>query len=113
MRGNKRTGLAVNENSVADVVSDWTTYSGKTSDGRGSQQRLAASGKSTLHKRVIGQDEAVSAVAQAVRRGRVGLKDPYQSDRVFPVSWTDRCRQNRDFPKALAQEAVFGSGSRQ
>ena len=61
--------------------------------------------ESTLHKRVVGQDEAVTAVAKAIKRGRVGLKDPKRPIGSFPVPWSDRCRQDRAF-KALA-ETVF------
>ena len=74
MRRNKRKNLTVNENSVADIVSDWTKIPVKRLT-EGETKRLAALEKE-LHKRVIGQEEAVKAVAQAVKRGRVGLKDP-------------------------------------
>ena len=50
----------------------------------------------TLHKRVIGQEEAVSAVAKAVRRGRVGLKDPNRPIGSFLFLRTDRCWKDRD-----------------
>jgi len=74
VRRNKRKNLTVNENSVADIVSDWTKIPVKRLT-EGETKRLAALEKE-LHKRVIGQEEAVKAVAQAVKRGRVGLKDP-------------------------------------
>ena len=64
----------VTENDIAEVVSEWT---------RIPVQKLTESEsvrlknlEKTLHKRVVGQEEAVTAVAKAVRRGRVGLKDP-------------------------------------
>ena len=64
----------VNENEIAEVVSSWTKIPVKklTADESAKLAKL----EKTLHKRVIGQEEAVSAVAKAVRRGRVGLKDP-------------------------------------
>ena len=89
------TNLTVNENSVADIVSDWTKIPVKRLT-EGETKRLAALEKE-LHKRVIGQEEAVKAVAQAVKRGRVGLKDPNRPIGSFLVPWTDRCRQNRTF----------------
>ncbi len=66
--------LTVDENDIEEVVSVWTKVPvqklGETESAR--LQKL----ESTLHKRVIGQEEAVSAVSRAVKRGRVGLKDP-------------------------------------
>ena len=64
----------VTEEEVAAVVSDWTKIPvQKLQESEGVRlQRL----EQTLHKRVVGQEEAVTAVAKAVRRGRVGLKDP-------------------------------------
>lgn len=62
------------ENEIADVVAGWTKIpvSRLTESEASRLQKL----EETLHKRVIGQEEAVSAVSKAVRRGRVGLKDP-------------------------------------
>ena len=59
---------------MAAVVSDWTKIPvQKLQESEGARlQKL----EQTLHKRVVGQEEAVTAVAKAVRRGRVGLKDP-------------------------------------
>ena len=62
------------ETSVADIISDWTKIPVQRLT-EGETKRLARLEKE-LHKRVIGQEEAVKAVAQAVKRGRVGLKDP-------------------------------------
>ena len=97
--------LSVDENAIADVVSDWTKIPVKRL-AEGESKRLAKLERE-LHKRVIGQDEAVRAVAQAVKRGRVGLKDPKRPIGSFlflgptGVGKTELC-------KALA-EAVFGS----
>lgn len=64
----------VTEDDIADVVSEWTKIPvRKLQETEG--MRLQSLEK-TLHKRVIGQEEAVTAVSRAVRRGRVGLKDP-------------------------------------
>ena len=78
IRKNHRTGSknqpVVGENEIADVVSGWTKIpvNKLTESEAGRLAKL----EQILHKRVIGQQEAVSAVAKAVRRGRVGLKDP-------------------------------------
>ena len=45
-----------------------------------------------LHERVVGQEEAVTAVAKAIRRGRVGLKDPKRPIGSFDIPRSDRCR---------------------
>ena len=104
-RRNKRKHLAVTENSVADIVSDWTKIPvKKLTDGE--TKRLAALEKE-LHKRVIGQDEAVKAVAQAVKRGRVGLKDPHRPIGSFLFLGPTGVGKT-ELSKALA-EAVFGS----
>lgn len=66
--------VCVTEDDIADVVSEWTKIPvRRLQESEGVRlQKL----EQTLHKRVIGQEEAVTAVAKAVRRGRVGLKDP-------------------------------------
>ena len=104
-RRNKRKPLTVTENSVADIVSDWTKIPvKKLTDGE--TKRLAALEKE-LHKRVIGQNEAVKAVAQAVKRGRVGLKDPHRPIGSFLFLGPTGVGKT-ELSKALA-EAVFGS----
>lgn len=66
--------LVVDEESIALVVSDWTKIPvNKLSIGE--SERLMKL-EETLHERVVGQDEAVTSIARAIRRGRVGLKDP-------------------------------------
>lgn len=90
-----RKKVQVGENEVADVVSDWTHIPVKRLT-EGEAARLQHLEKS-LHKRVIAQDEAISAVAKAVRRGRVRTEGSISTNRVFSVSWTDWCRKNRDF----------------
>ena len=73
-RSRSRRALTVGENEIAQIVSDWTKIPvSKLAETE--TQRLQKMEK-ILHKRVIAQDEAVTAVARAVRRGRVGLKDP-------------------------------------
>ena len=95
---------AVTEAEIADIISDWTGIPVNRLQEEESQRLLHL--EDTLHKRVIGQDEAVSALAKAVKRGRVGLKDPKRPIGSFiflgptGVGKTELC-------KALA-EAVFG-----
>ncbi|MDE6875226.1 MAG: ATP-dependent Clp protease ATP-binding subunit [Lachnospiraceae bacterium] len=66
--------LTVGEEEIADVISQWTKIPLKRLK-EGESERLLKL-EAVLHERVIGQEEAVSAVAKAIRRGRVGLKDP-------------------------------------
>ena len=104
-RRNKRKKLVVDDTAVADIVSDWTKIPVKRLT-EGETKRLAALEKE-LHKRVIGQEEAVKAVAQAVKRGRVGLKDPQRPIGSFLFLGPTGVGKT-ELSKALA-EAVFGS----
>jgi ATP-dependent Clp protease ATP-binding subunit ClpC len=104
-RGNaKRRTPVVGENEIADVVSGWTRIpvSKLTESEAARLQKL----EETLHKRVIGQEEAVSAVAKAIRRGRVGLKDPKRPIGSFLFLGPTGVGKT-EVSKALA-EAVFG-----
>ena len=104
-RRNRRKSLVVTETSVADIVSDWTKIPVQRLT-EGESKRLAHLEKE-LHRRVIGQDEAVKAVAQAVKRGRVGLKDPGRPIGSFLFLGPTGVGKT-ELSKALA-EAVFGS----
>ena len=104
-RKNRKISLAVTEASVADIVSDWTKIPVQRLT-EGESKRLAHLEKE-LHRRVIGQDEAVKAVAQAVKRGRVGLKDPGRPIGSFLFLGPTGVGKT-ELSKALA-EAVFGS----
>ena len=107
-RFRKRTAVSkpeVTEEDIAEVVSAWTKIP---------VQKLAESDadrlkklENVLHKRVIGQEEAVSAVARAVRRGRVGLKDPRRPIGSFLFLGPTGVGKT-ELSKALA-EALFGS----
>ncbi len=66
--------LIVDEGEIADVVSSWTKIPVRKLE-EGESERLRNL-ETILHERVIGQEEAVTAVSKAIRRGRVGLKDP-------------------------------------
>ena len=73
----KETSLlqtTVTEEDIADVISSWTGIPLKTIQQSESERLINM--ESELHKRVVGQDEAVTAISKAIRRGRVGLKDP-------------------------------------
>lgn len=104
-RRNKRKKISVTEASVADIISDWTKIPVQRLT-EGETKRLARLERE-LHKRVIGQEEAVKAVAQAVKRGRVGLKDPNRPIGSFLFLGPTGVGKT-ELSKALA-EAVFGS----
>ncbi len=103
-RSMRNKKILVGENEVADVVSDWTHIPVKRlTEGEAARlQRL----EKALHKRVIAQDEAISAVAKAVRRGRVGLKDPSRPVGSFLFLGPTGVGKT-EISKALAEE-VFG-----
>ena len=73
-RNNKQNEQTITREDIADVISKWTGIPVKSLEEEESQKLLHM--EEELHKRVIGQEEAVSSIAKAVRRGRVGLKDP-------------------------------------
>ena len=104
-RVSKNKVPVVGENEIADVVAGWTKIpvSRLTESEASRLQKL----EETLHKRVIGQEEAVSAVSKAVRRGRVGLKDPKRPIGSF-LFWGPTGVGKTEVSKALA-EAVFGN----
>ena len=97
--------LVVGENEIADVVSGWTKIPVRKLEEEESERLKKL--EFILHERVVGQEEAVSAVSRAIRRGRVGLKDPKRPIGSFlflgptGVGKTELC-------KALA-EAMFGT----
>ena len=97
--------IVVTENDIANVVSVWTKIPVKKLSEKESE-RLTRLEK-VLHKRVIGQDEAVTAVAKAIRRGRVGLSDPNRPIGSFLFLGPTGVGKT-ELSKALA-EAVFGS----
>lgn len=100
-----KKNFSVGESAVASIVSDWTRIPVQRLT-EGETKRLARLEKE-LHKRVIGQEEAVRAVAQAVKRGRVGLKDPDRPIGSFLFLGPTGVGKT-ELSKALAQ-AVFGS----
>ena len=95
----------VDEEEIADVVSSWTKIPVRKLE-EGESQRLKNL-ESILHERVIGQEEAVTAVAKAIRRGRVGLKDPKRPIGSFLFLGPTGVGKT-ELSKALA-EAMFGT----
>ena len=95
----------VGENEIAEVVSLWTKIPVKKLAEKESERLLKL--ESILHRRVIGQEEAVSAVARAMRRGRVGLQDPNRPIGSFLFLGPTGVGKT-ELSKALA-EAMFGS----
>ena len=101
---NKDRQVTVTEEDIAAVVSEWTKIPvQKLAESESERLRKL---EKTLHKRVIGQDKAVTAVAKAVRRGRVGLKDPNRPIGSFLFLGPTGVGKT-ELSKALA-EALFG-----
>ena len=107
LKEKENNNLKVGEDDIADTVAIWTKIPVKRLTGLESEKLMKL--EDTLHESVIGQDEAINAVAKAIRRGRVGLKDPKRPIGSFlflgptGVGKTQIC-------KALAL-AVFGTES--
>ena len=97
--------LSIGENEIAEVVVQWTKIPVQKLAEKESERLLKL--EKTLHKRVIGQEEAVTAVAKAIRRGRVGLKDPNRPIGSFLFLGPTGVGKT-ELSKALA-EAMFGS----
>lgn len=104
-RRNSGKQVMVTGNDVASVVSEWTRIPvQKLTESEGAKLKNL---EKILHKRVVGQEEAVSAVAKAVRRGRVGLKDPGRPIGSFLFLGPTGVGKT-ELSKALA-EALFGN----
>lgn len=97
--------LVVSEDDIADVVSMWTKIPVKKIAMEESEKLMKL--EEILHDRVVGQDEAVTAVSKAIRRGRVGLKDPKRPIGSFLFLGPTGVGKT-ELSKALA-EAMFGS----
>lgn len=97
--------LVVTENDIAEVVSNWTKIPVQKLAQKESERLLKL--ESILHKRVVGQEEAVGAVARAMKRGRVGLQDPNRPIGSFLFLGPTGVGKT-ELSKALA-EAMFGS----
>lgn len=95
----------VTEEDIADIVSMWTKIPVSRITEKENERLLRL--ESILHQRVVGQDEAVSTVAKAIKRGRVGLKDPVRPVGSFLFLGPTGVGKT-ELSKALA-EALFGS----
>lgn len=104
-RNNARRQVCVTADDIAGVVSEWTKIPvRKLAESESARLKRL---EQTLHKRVVGQEEAVTAVAKAVRRGRVGLKDPGRPIGSFLFLGPTGVGKT-ELSKALA-EALFGN----
>lgn len=101
---NSKSIITLTEEDIAEVISSWTRIPVKkiTQDENEKLKNL----EKTLHERVIGQNEAVEAVAKAIRRGRVGLKDPNRPIGSFLFLGPTGVGKT-ELSKALA-ESLFG-----
>ena len=104
---NNKSVTDITEENIAEVISSWTGIPAKkiTEDENEKLKNL----EKNLHERVIGQDEAVEAVAKAIRRGRVGLKDPKRPIGSFLFLGPTGVGKT-ELSKALA-ECLFGDES--
>ena len=101
---NTKSVTSVTEENIADVIASWTGIPAKklTENENIKLKNL----EKTLHERVVGQNEAVEAVAKAIRRGRVGLKDPKRPIGSFLFLGPTGVGKT-ELSKALA-ESLFG-----
>ncbi len=101
---NSKSVVTITEENIAEVIANWTGIPAKkiTEDENEKLKNL----EKELHKRVIGQNEAVEAVSKAIRRGRVGLKDPNRPIGSFLFLGPTGVGKT-ELSKALA-EALFG-----
>ncbi len=103
-KSNQETPLIVDEEEVANIISGWTSIPiQKLTEEEGERLKNL---ENVLHERVVGQEEAVVAVSKAIRRGRVGLKDPKRPIGSFLFLGPTGVGKT-ELTKALA-EALFG-----
>ena len=103
-KSNSTAETVVTENEIAEIISMWTGVPVKAIEETESERLLKL--EEILHKRVVGQAEAVTAVSKAIRRGRVGLKDPKRPIGSFIFLGPTGVGKT-ELSKALA-EAMFG-----
>lgn len=99
------SGLVVDEDDIAEILADWTHI--PAARLKEEEMERLKNLENILHARVIGQDEAVSAVAKAIKRGRAGLKDPKRPIGSFLFLGPTGVGKT-ELSKTLA-EAMFGS----
>lgn len=97
--------LVVDENQIADVVAGWTKIPVRKLEEEESERLRNL--EFILHQRVVGQEEAVTSISKAIRRGRVGLKDPKRPIGSFLFLGPTGVGKT-ELSKALA-EAMFGT----
>ncbi len=102
---NSKSAQVVNEDEIAEIVSSWTGIPVKKLAEEESQRLRNM--EEILHQRIIGQEQAVSAVSKAIRRGRVGLKDPKKPIGSFLFLGPTGVGKT-ELTKALA-EVLFGN----
>ncbi len=103
-KSNSSKEAVVTENEIAEIISMWTGIPVKSIEESEGERLLKL--EEILHNRVVGQSEAVSSVAKAIRRGRVGLKDPKRPIGSFIFLGPTGVGKT-ELSKALA-EAMFG-----
>ncbi len=102
---NKSNELVICDSDIADIIAEWTHIPvAKVREEEGERLKKL---EEILHNRVVGQEEAVSAVSRAIRRGRAGLKDPKRPTGSFLFLGPTGVGKT-ELSKALA-EAMFGS----
>ncbi|MBR6698079.1 MAG: ATP-dependent Clp protease ATP-binding subunit [Lachnospiraceae bacterium] len=99
------TKMIIDENAIAKVISEWTKIPLEKLSVTESERLLSL--EKVLHERVIGQNEAVNVIAKAIRRGRVGLKDPKRPIGSFLFLGPTGVGKT-ELSKALS-EAMFGT----
>lgn len=104
-RKQEQEEYCIGENEIAEVVSSWTKVPVKKLTEKESERLIKL--ENILHKRVIGQEAAVTAVSRAIRRGRVGLQDPKRPIGSFLFLGPTGVGKT-ELSKALA-EAMFGT----
>ncbi len=104
-KARENQALFVTDEDIAAVISSWTKIPVKKLEEEESERLRKL--EEILHKRVVGQEEAVTAIAKAIRRGRVGLKDPNRPIGSFLFLGPTGVGKT-ELSKALA-EAVFGT----
>ena len=101
---NTKTMINITEENISEVISTWTGI--PTEKLKKDENEKLRTLEETLHKRVIGQNEAIEAVSKAIRRGRVGLKDPNRPIGSFLFLGPTGVGKT-ELSKALA-ESLFG-----
>ncbi len=101
----KSNDLVITDSDIADIIAEWTHIPAQKVAEEESEKLKNL--EQLLHKRVIGQNEAVNAVSRAIRRGRAGLKDPKRPTGSFLFLGPTGVGKT-ELSKALA-DAIFGS----